>query len=504
MQAKTLLGLDRLVLFLLFVLSFSLVSKTLHAESFYDIEVSDDKKLNIAFFPMNIPIYLYDGTSLGSAQDIDTAAFRQSILAHASSHPYLHAITRKDLVRMYREAELEEVDSYAQAKIDIGYAETHLSNMNYALAVSLLERVNRNYNEVLAQYLDPNAVAHAQRLLAYAYLSKIREEAQELSSIDFFHPARLAFMESIRLAPHITLLEGRQPPDRIAVYNEAKKLFLDSDVYRQVQVSDAARLAKRLNSQLVVFMRIVQDIEGQLSLEFDYYDALKKEMTKQKILMDSSIPAEQFQAHAVDLASAFLESQYICIDIAPNKEVKRGESGRFYFDFGASYFTYLKYPTQGRVHSVGGSFKLTYMFNENFFIHGGMDVGSVLQDSAKDLYAPFEYVRFYINLGISRNFKWIRPYISAGLEIGYTSAYSITKSLTCKTFGENDIECLKSDIIRNNDPVVFGFDFIWGINIGRDSFQFVLEGTISAYVYPLIQSMFSFPVGLRMGIQYRF
>ncbi|MCL2325775.1 MAG: hypothetical protein FWC40_04665 [Proteobacteria bacterium] len=464
------------------------------------VQETDTKR--VAFFPALMPIYLYENQVL--EHDIDVAFIRRAVIAHAQRHPVVRVLRESMIATHVKTSNLEQRDRFAQAEIDLVYARSHFANMNYGLAISSLQRVVRSYQDALAPYYAPHAVAPAYQMLAYAYLAQIRETQDE--DMSQFHAARLAMMEMIRLAPHLALLEGRQPRDRIHVYNEARQLFLDNPVYRQTPLADAARLAQSLELNRVIFMRLVQDAQGDFSVELDIYDHDKRSMQHETIAVSERDEEEGGYSALISQAMTMvLENVYACFEMPRPDDVSifSDEAGRVFLELGFVYFTHLNFPTSSLVHALGADALVTYMLTKHFYVQGGLGVVSVRQDLARDLYAPFEMVRLYGGAGLSADFNWIRLFLSVGLEYAYSTPYAITRSVTCKTFGRHDLDCSPSSVRDNTSPSEGGFHLSTGVNLGVDPFYFVLEGFVVAYLFPFVGN-FRYPLGFRAALQYRF
>ncbi len=485
-----------------------------YAQSKYEylpeMSVPQDARKRIAFFPKAIPIYLWPNSP--TARDIDVTAVRHELMKHARAHKILRVVSDSTLNEAFEKNAYEERDAFAQAEIDMAYAETYAASLNYETALSTLERVLRNFERSMARYFDTKLMSHALQLYAYTQLSMMRELDEV--PVERVHMVRRAFMEFIRISPHVVLLEGRQPKDRVQYYTEARALFMQNAVYRQTKIEDARRLARQLDTDLLVFLRFVQKEDGSFDAEIDFYDLENDEITYEiapipeksedhvKLKGGASEPASVF----ADAISLKLENLYTCLSmpaLAP-PPLFSGEEGRIYLELNALYFTYALYDTSSAPQTVGASARVTYMITEHFFVQGAFSVSGVFQDKAKDLYDSFQVLRFDASAGISADFHWIRTYMTIGLEGEYMTPFAVTTSLTCKAFGSNDLGCNDDDIEYNDTPGLFGFNVALGLNLGKDPFYLVLEGFLTLNIAPIPEGWFSIPVGATMGVQYRF
>lgn len=465
--------------------------------------VKEPEYKTIAVFPRTIPIYL--SLDAERSRDIDVGSIRRAVVDHISKYPILRIPSDTYLKEVFEQSNVEVKDALVQAEIDMAYAEMYVSSLNFDTALQTLERVLRNYNESLAQYFEPQTVARAEQIYANTMLAQMREAEEPVS--EDIHMVRRAFIEMIRLAPHIVLLEGRQPKERVRIYNLARELFLNNAIYRQTPIEDARQLAVHLSLDYLLFLRIVQRKEGSFFVEVDFYDHEQDTMHFETIDIPDVPEGQKGDAHTAfsERISARMDTYYEAIRLPEPEEPRfSGQTGRLYLEFGATYFFFAKYETNTPIHTLGGMVKLSFMFNEHFFVQGGIALSGAFQDVAHNLYNSFVTVRVQGNFGISADFKWIRPFIVAGIEYAYLSPYAITSSITCKTFGRDDIECLDGDVHNNSNSSLFGFDVSLGVNVGKDPFYLVVESYLALYVAPISSELLRLPIGVTLALQYRF
>ena len=464
-----------------------------------EIIVPAEKQYSIAFFPQSIPIYLYKNLPPKAYPDVSN--IRNRMIAQAKANPYLRVISWAETDEAFHKSDLYQTDAFMQAQIDMEYAHNFMENMNYASAVSLTKRVIENYQKSNIQYYQPSIVAQAWQLMAYGLIAQHLEDYE--THFEVLHPARLAFMELIRLAPYMTMLEGRQSAERVKLYDEALELFLNNEVYRQTPQKDAAALAHKVKSDILVLTRIVEDRDGNLYLELDEYRKDTGKITYHRQILD--FPEENQSEYIADVISRRLNKTYDClaIDISEEKSAN-DKSNRFALGVGASYSSYMNHPTDDFVHNAGGYLSLSYMFNEHFFIYTEANIIAVLQDKAHELYDTFEVFDFPIMIGLAKDWQWVRGFLMLGPSFSFSSPYTILRSTPCKTFGTSDIECAPSDVTTSRNPFSFLIDFDLGIGIGRESFYATFEAFASVTTYPIENKYFRHRIGLKVGIQYWF
>ena len=468
-----------------------------------EIQDSIEETHTIAFLP-GIPIYMYKDVPMQVS--IDTVELQNDIMAHAAAHPYLKVLSERDIRRAFQPDDYASNDVYSQAEIDLGYAETQMSGMNYDTAISLLQRVIQNELKALLNYYQPSAVARAYQMLAYAYVAKYQEDAE--NSSNHRHSAKLAFMEFIRLAPHIMMLTGRQSPDRVSIYDEALELFLSNDSYRQMPQRDAMALAHRLHADSVISMRIVQNTSGEQILEIDHYNAKKRTMSNDKLPLSQirTLDPDSLAQSVSNTATAYFSNLYACLDFKPYQPKTTTDIPfhRFLLDIEATYTFFIRHPTSNMLHGFGANINFAAMLNQNFFVRIGGEFISMFPDDDHELYESFRIYRFPVYFGIARTWKYLRPYLGAGLEFSFSSKYTITSSVICKTFGTSDIECNAGDVKTNSEPYALGIPFVFGLNAGYDPFYITVEGSFAPTVYPVKSNAFRHPLSFRLGVQYRF
>lgn len=480
-------------------------------ESFLPVwEVPQENQKKIAFMPKAIPIYLELESK--TARDIDVKALKEAVMRHARAHRILNVLDDSELRELFEKSNLDDREAFGQAEIDIAYAETYAASLNYDTALTTLERVLKSFEWALARYFEPKLTVQALQMYAYTLLSRIRD-MDEVPDGEV-HAARLAFLEFIRLAPHVVLMEGRQPKDRVQFYKEARALFMENVAYRQTNVEEARRLADQLDIDVLVFLRIVQKTNGSFDAEIDFYDREADQMTYEVAPIPEKAqssgrhhlgePGEPISVFA-DAVTLKLENLYACLKMPPPiLSMFSGEANRIYLELNFAYFGYTVYETSSSPQALGAQVRVSYMFTENFFVQGYFSVYGVFQDKSKDIYDSFEVLRAGLNVGISADFHWVRPYLSVGIEFGYMTPFSVMTSVACKAFGSNDIECAEDDVQSNKSPELFGFDVTLGVNFGKDPLYLVLEGALSLYIVPDSYSWFTLPLGMNVGVQYRF
>ena len=315
-------------------------------------------------------------------------------------------------------------------------------------------------------------------------------------------------MEFIRLAPHIMMLTGRQSPDRVSIYDEALDLFLSNESSRQLPQRDAMALAHRLHADSVISMRIVQNASGEQILEIDHYNAKKRTMSYDKLPLSQirTLDADSLAESVSNTATSFFSNLYACLDFKPYQPKVTSDipEHTFLLDIEATYTLFIRHPTSNALHGAGANINFAAMLNSNFFVRIGAEIVSMFPSKDHELYDSFRIYRFPLYFGISKTWKYFRPYLGAGLEFSFSSKYTITSSVICKTFGTSDIECYAGDVKTNSEPYALGIPFMFGINAGYDPFYITVEGSFAPTVYPVKSNAFRHPLGVKLGVQYRF
>ena len=209
-------------------------------------DASAQQSYSIVFIQRNIPTYLHKDVPLQNV--VDVSQFRRDIIRQAQHHPYLEVIPDETVeTSLQASYGIQEVNT--RAEIDITYADNLMDIPDYVSATTLLLRTTQDITQSQLAQIRPQLAARAWQRLAYAYISQIAESEVEPEGLRRL--ARLAFVELIRLAPHLTMVEGRQSPDRVAIYDEALSDFLSTPSLRQVPLRDAAALAPRLHADQI-------------------------------------------------------------------------------------------------------------------------------------------------------------------------------------------------------------------------------------------------------------
>lgn len=473
---------------------------SVYGEPLPDIVVREESRFNVAVISKSIPIYLYK--NIPPQANVDVSRLKSALLNQIDHHPYLRLIDQDAMNEAFKGIELKQTDVYMQAEIDMGYARSFMDNMIFSSAIDILKRVIDNYQKSLARYIQPKNVIQAYQQFAYALIGKYQENPEE--GLDNLHPARLAFLELFRLAPYLSMIEGRQSKDRVALYNEALELFLSNEFYRQVPREDAVRLAYHLDAEILLFPRIIQDKEGGVWIEIDVFMAREKSLKtlRKKLEFEENIAPDVVVS---DDATWLLSNIYDCLIVARDEEAPKNRlRHHFSMTVGMTYSSHLRHPTDDFLNNVGGYVFFSFMFDEHFFFRLGSEIQEVLQDKSHDLYDSFEIYHFPIMIGILKEWDWFRLYAALGLDFGFSSTFITTTSISCKTFGLDDVECSQSDVSKWRDPFSLTFDVVLGVSLGRDPFYFNLEGFANPTLYPTEDKQFRHLIGMRMGVQYWF
>ena len=285
-----------------------------------EIYVEKSQKQRIAFVPHAIPIYHYKDVLLKGEYDV--LAFKRALIRNAQSNPYLEVISSKEIAQAFETAEADAIDAGTQAEADMGFAYNFMATMNYDSAIVMLRRIVENYEKALYAYYKPHNLALAYQQLAYAYISQYEDHIDDdpSAAADPLHPARLAFLELIRVEPFLTMLEGRQSALRVMLYDQALKLFLETPSYRQTPVGVATALAHRLSADYLVFVRIVQTRDAELKLELDLYRAETQKFEYQSITLTPESTPEAQVERFIEEATYALDAFYACVNIDPRDE----------------------------------------------------------------------------------------------------------------------------------------------------------------------------------------
>ena len=285
-----------------------------------EIYVEKSQKQRIAFVPHAIPIYHYKDVLLKGEYDV--LALKRALIRNAQSNPYLEVISSKEIAQAFETAEADAIDAGTQAEADMGFAYNFMATMNYDSAIVMLRRIVENYEKALYAYYKPHNLALAYQQLAYAYISQYEDHIDDdpSAAADPLHPARLAFLELIRVEPFLTMLEGRQSALRVMLYDQALKLFLETPSYRQTPVGVATALAHRLSADYLVFVRIVQTRDAELKLELDLYRAETQKFEYQSITLTPESTPEAQVERFIEEATYSLDAFYACVNIDPRDE----------------------------------------------------------------------------------------------------------------------------------------------------------------------------------------
>ena len=471
------------------------------AQGLPDLNITPDKMYSVAIFPQSIPIYLTK--DIPPKVNIDVSVVKKALSEQIKGHPYLNLISFDEIEKSFKTSDILHTEAFMQAEIDMNYAQTFISGMNYMAAIDILQRVTENYKKSLVQYYRPSTVAQAYQQLAYALISQYEENPDEFQTL--IHSARLAFVELIRLAPYLVMLEGRQAHERVVRYDEALELFLNNDAYRQTAPKDADALARKIGADIILMVRLVQQNDGNFNLEIDEYHAKTQKIEYHQKTIDFN--DHNMTSEKVGMDAAWLMSRsYDCLDVPldpppPEKQWR----GRFFAELGFSYSSYLGFPTEQILPNLGGHLLVSYLIDPYVFVRAGFEALAVISDSSRELYDTFQVYQFPIHVGMIKFWNWFGLFFAVGVSFSFSTPFAIAHSTICKTFGRDDLECGVGDVAVTDSGFALSIDTLLGMKFGLDPFYFTVEGTANLTAYPMLdEKSFRFPVGLRAGIEYWF
>ena len=470
------------------------------AQGLPHFNITPDKMYSVAIFPQSIPIYLTK--DIPPKVNIDVSVVKKVLSEQIKGHPYLNLITFDEIEKSFKTSDLLHTEAFMQAEIDMNYAQTFISGMNYMAAIEILQRVTENYKKSLVPYYRPSTVAQAYQQLAYALISQYEEDPDEYQPL--IHSARLAFIELIRLAPYLVMLEGRQSHERVVRYDEALDLFLNNEAYRQTVPKDADALARKIGADIILMLRLVQLNDGNFNLEIDEYHAKTQKIYYHQKTIDfnDNITSEEVGADAAYLMSKSYDCLNVPLDVPPPE--KKWE-GQFFAELGYSYSAYLGFPTEQILPNMGGHLLVSYLIDPYIFVRAGFEILAVISDSSRELYDTFQVYQIPVDVGMIKFWNWFGLYFAVGTTFSFSTSFAIAHSTICKTFGRDDLECSDGDVVVTDSSFALNIDAQLGMKFGRNPFYFVIEGTASLTAYPMLdEKSFRFPIGLRTGIEYWF
>ena len=472
-----------------------------YADTLPEITPDPAQIQRVAFFPHAIPIYVYKDVPLNT--DLDVLHLKRSLIDHTQSLPYFSVLSAEEIEKAYLTAPLKDVDAFTQAESDMGFVQNYMINLNYASAITMLHRIIPNYEASLTQFYQPKSVARAHQMLAYATIAAYQDalDRNETISPQMLDSARNAFVELIRLAPYLTMLEGRQAPERVRLYDEALESFLSDPDVRRTPAHIAAALSHKLSADILIFVRIVQNREALLTLELDLYRAKDQNIEYHQIPLPFLNAELSSHDKVLDEVTRTLDEFFACIEIPPPPVDAQPPFG---IQFGFLYHAFINTPTSHIPNGFGAYITFSWHFSTYFFLRAEFDFAATLQDSAHTLNDVFEVYRFPILFGINYTWRWFRPFFAFGLDLSFTSPYSIVTSRECKTFGLDDRECLPGDVRAYRGVFAINLAFSAGFSIVIPPFAINVESFIDATVYPRDSLIFKYPFGARVGFEYQF
>lgn len=474
----------------------------IEAQGLPEIAAAPSQKKTIAFLPHALPIYHYKDVELKGEYDV--LAIKRALMRNAQSNPYLKVLSSKEIEEAFLNSDPEALEAGAQAEADMSFVHNFMATLNYSSAIVMLRRIIDNYDKSLYAYYKPHNVAQAYQQLAYAYIFRREESAESdpQAAADLLHSARLAFLELIRSAPYLTMLEGRQPALRVMLYDQALKLFLENAVYRQTPVGAATALSHRLNADYLVFVRIAQMRDGTLKLELDMYSAQTQTFEYASIDLTPESAPEAQTRRFIDEATYVLDAFYACANITPEKKSRK----KFAFHGGFLISSHILHPTRELTLGYGASIDFAYRFHRLFYAKFGFHFVSLIHDKARTLNDNFEIYRLPIVAGFNYEYKHIKPYIGIGIDLSFSSHYTIAQSAACKVFGVNDRECNPGDIAKYDDVFALNLTAQGGISFLFDPLPMAitLELFIDVTAYPTEKSIFRYPFGGSLMFGYLF
>ena len=231
-----------------------------------DEAVEEYERHRALLLPERLPLYLHpDAPPFVGA--LNTSAIYDAVRRHLRQQPYLEMQPTSEAVQLLRSSRSDIAQALADATVDLGHGKSHFFGFNIEAAIDTLQRVLLSYERGFGEFTATEEYAQAQQFLAYALM----ERAAEQGSTDDTSLARKAFQEMIRLAPHIVLDPDRQPPERVALYDEARHLFLDTPALRRGSPERARAICSLLDIEFLFVPRLVHATDASLRFELDIY-----------------------------------------------------------------------------------------------------------------------------------------------------------------------------------------------------------------------------------------
>jgi len=408
------------------------------------------------------------------------------------------------LLEASREPTRAELDFIARQSARLGI--DSFRAWHIATAIDQLDRAVNAFEQTAVPWLDPDVVAETWLHLALAHLERARSDGENAAR--HRARARAAFRAFVRHAPARRLDPSEWPPTVIDAWTEAwVELLVDDGDALAVSAEEAARLAEWLDADQVIDVVALVDADG-LRIVVRIWDAVED-----RFIVDAVLPTAPSTDEALDVLGTHLSRAIACQPlVAPPEVDDRGDdAGHVYATTGWASSLWLSTVTRRRFLNQGLHLSGAWMFTDNVGLWTEIDVLFSTSDPDGDLVQRVQNVRGTLGATLGARFDGWRVYGATGLEVGRIGRVQATTSFWCKV-SEGEVErfdderaCEPGDVVDEPPTTTVGVELRVGA-ARRIAAAVWLDLGVSTtlLVAPVDDRVFDFPVGLDLGIAWRF
>lgn len=406
---------------------------------------------------------------------------------------------------LLREARTERhEDTLEIAAQSARLARGHHQAYNLPSAVSELEASLDLYERTTRGWTRPEDVGDAWLTLARVRLELAQADAEN-AQVHLAH-ADAAFRQMIRVNPGRRIDPFEFPASVVEAYHAAYlEHLLDGGAQLRLDASEARRLARIAEADLVIYAFVLTDADGH-RLVLQAYDVLDE-----RFVLDEEVEIEPTQAAVSDEIEAALSRLAACQERIPPPVVDEpADRGTLFVSTAFSAGTYTERPTDRLFTNLGAKLSLTFMVRETFGVTFSGTQWTAPRDPDGELLRALETTRG--TLGVvagGRASRGLRVLALAGLDVTRIGRLRATDSFWCKVsegepFEFDDVRrCEESDLFDEDPQVQLGLTFGLGTDLNLSGpFWLHLQANTSIYSVPLEDRRVNFPLSLDIGLTY--
>jgi hypothetical protein len=408
------------------------------------------------------------------------------------------------LLEASREPTRAELDFIARQSARLGI--DSFRAWHIATAIDQLERATEAFDQTAVAWLEGDIVADTWLHLALAHLERARTDSENAARHRAH--ARAALRNVVRFAPTRRLDVSEWPPSVIDAWTEAwVEMLVEGGDGLSLTADEARRLSDWLDADQLVELLILVDRDGH-RLVVRVWDSVDD-----RFVVRETVAIEPTTRDALEALGTLLSRAIACQPLVapPVTDDPHDDDGRIYASAGWTSSMWLSTVTRRRFLNQGVHLGSTIFFTDNAGLWTELDVLFSMTDPDGDLVNRVQTVRGTIGASVGARFGRWRVYGATGFEVGRVSRVRATTSFWCKV-SEGEVRrfdderaCEPGDVIDESPTATAGLELRVGTSrrvAGSTWIDLGLSTTL--LVAPVEDRTFDFPVGVDLGMAWRF